>query len=153
MVDDGRQLAIALDHVAQQVGDHLLVRHGQHHVAPGAVLEAQELGADLGVSTGLLPQIGGMDDRHLHLLSADAVDLLADHLLDPLLDPEAERQEGVDPRAKLADVAGTHQELVRHHLGLGRIVAEGREEELGEAHGALILPAPASGRSISRLSS
>ena len=33
VVDDQRQLTVALDDVAQQVGHDLLVGHGQHHVA------------------------------------------------------------------------------------------------------------------------
>jgi hypothetical protein len=31
---------------------------------------------------------------------------------------------------------------MRCHLGVGGVVAERGEEELGDAHGALILPAP-----------
>ena len=40
------------------------------------------------------------------------------------------------PGAELADVAGPQQQAVRRHLGLGRVVAEGGEEEVGQAHGA-----------------
>ena len=47
VVDDQRQLTVALHDVAQQLGDDLLVGHGEHHVAPGPVLEARHLGADL----------------------------------------------------------------------------------------------------------
>ena len=129
VVDDQRQLAVALHEVAQQVGDHLLVGHGQHHVAPGSVLEADHLGADLRVAARLAPQVGGVHDRHLHLLPADGVDLLADDLLDALLHPEAERQQGVDAGAELAQVAGAHQQPMRRHLGVGRVVAQGGEEE------------------------
>ena len=130
VVHDGRQLPVALDQVAQQVGNDLLVGHGQHHVPATAVLEADQLGADLGVAAGLLPQLGGVDDRHLHLLAADAVDLLADHLLDALLHAEAQRQQRVDAGAELPHVAGAHQQLVADHLGLGRIVAQAGEEEV-----------------------
>ena len=49
------------------------------------------------VAAALPPEVGRMDDRHLHLLAADRVHLLADDLLDPLVDPEAERQQRVDP--------------------------------------------------------
>jgi hypothetical protein len=38
-----------------------------------------------------------MDDRHLHLLAADPVLLLADDLLDAVVDALAERQQRVDP--------------------------------------------------------
>jgi hypothetical protein len=46
-----------------------------------------------------------VDDRHLHLLGADPVLLLADDLLDALVDRDAERQQRVDARTELADVA------------------------------------------------
>ena len=130
VVDDGRQLPVALDQVAQQVGNDLLVGHGQHHVPATAVLETDQLGADLGVAAGLLPELGGVDDRHLHLLAADPVDLLADHLLDALLHAEAQRQERVDAGPQLPHVAGAHEQPVADHLGLGRIVAEAGEEEV-----------------------
>ncbi len=113
VVHDGRKLAVRLHDVAEEVGDHLLVGHGQHHVPPAAVLEPDQLGADLLVAARLLPQLGGMDHRHLHLLPADGVHLLADDLLDSLGDREAERQQGVDARAELPDIAGPHEELVR----------------------------------------
>ncbi len=71
-----------------------------------------------------------MHDRHLHLLPADRLDLLTDHLLDALLDAKAERQERVDPRTELADVSGAHEEPMRRHLGLGGVVAQGGEEQL-----------------------
>ena len=42
------------------------------------------------------------------------------------LHAEAERQQGVDAGPQLPDVAGAHQQPVRGHLGLGRVVAEAR---------------------------
>jgi hypothetical protein len=75
-----------------------------------------------------------VDDRHLHFLPTDRVDLLADDLLDAVVHALAERQQRVDPRAELADVAGPDEEPVGRHLGLGRIVAEGGEEKLAQAH-------------------
>ena len=90
----------------EQERDDLLVGHREDHVALAAVLEPDQLRADLVVAAALLPDLGRMDDRHLHLLAADPVLLLADDLLDPLADPLAERQQRVDPRPELADVAG-----------------------------------------------
>ena len=88
------------------------------------------------------PDVGGVDDRHLHLLAADRVLLLADDLLDPVVDPLAERQQRVDPGTELADVARADEQAVRRHLGVGRIVAKGAEEELGETHPRRIAGAP-----------
>ena len=136
VVDDERQLAVAPDDVAQQVGDDLLVRHRQDHVPVRAILEASHLRADGVVAPGLAPQVRRVDDRHLHLLAADRVELLPDDLLHPLVDPEPERQQRVDPGAQLAHVAGPQQQPVGRHLGLGGIVAERGEEQVGQTHGA-----------------
>jgi hypothetical protein len=134
VVDHHRQLAIALDEVAEQQRDDLLVGERQDHVAVAAVLEPDELRPDLEVTPALLPDLRRVDDRHLHLLGADPVLLLADDLFDPLGDSEPERQQRVDPGAELADVAGPDEQPVRGHLGLRRVVAERREEELAQAH-------------------
>jgi hypothetical protein len=135
VVDDHGQLAIALHDVAQEERHDLLVGHGEDHVALGAVLEPDELGPDCVVPPALAPDLRRVDDRHLHLLRADLRQLLADHLLDALVDTEPERQERVDARPELTDVAGPKEEPVRRHLHVGRVVSEGREEELAQAHG------------------
>ena len=76
-----------------------------------------------------------MDDRHLHLLAADGVLLLADDLLDAVADALAERQQRVDPGAQLAQVARTQEQPMGRHLGIGGVVAERGEEQVGQAHG------------------
>ena len=134
VVDHHRQLAIALDDVAEQDRDDLLVGHREDHVALAAVLEPDQLRPDLEVAAALLPDLRRMDDRHLHLLGADPVLLLADDLLDALAGPEAQRQQRVDPRPERADVARPEQQPMGRHLGVGRIVAERREEEVAQAH-------------------
>jgi hypothetical protein len=149
VIDDHRQLAIAAHQVAREVGDDLLVRHRDHGIATGAVLEADHLGPDLLVATRLAPQLGRMDDGHLHLLAADPVDLLADDLFHPLRHAEAQRQQRVQPRAQLADVPGAQQQPMRRHLRLGRIVAKRGEEQVGETHRGRI--AACIGRSPERI--
>ena len=119
---------------AKQEPDDLLVGHREDHVAAVAVLEPAQLRADRLVAAARPPDVGRMDDRHLDLLATDRVLLLADDLLDTVVDALAERQQRVDPRSELADVARPEEETVRRHLGLGRVVAQGREEKLGEAH-------------------
>ena len=114
--------------------DDLLVGHRQDHVAAVAVLEPGQLRADRVVAAAGAPDVGRVDDRHLHLLAADRVLLLADDLLDAVVDALAERQQRVDARAELPDVARPEEESMGRHLGFGRVVAEGREEELGKTH-------------------
>ena len=98
-------------------------------------LKRRQLRADRVVPAARPPDVGRVDDRHLHLLAADPVLLLADDLLDPVADPLAERQQRIDAGPELADVAGSHQQPMRRHLGLGRVVAERGEEEVGQSHG------------------
>ena len=108
---------------------------------PSRSLNRPSSGPDRVVATARPPDVGRVDDRHLHLLAADPVLLLADDLLDALADPLAERQQRIDPRAELAHVAGAQEQPVRRHLGVGRVVAERGEEEVGQAHGRVRIAA------------
>ena len=76
-----------------------------------------------------------MQDGHQHLLAADGVHLLADDGLDLAHDAPAGRQKDVDAGGELAHEAGAHHQLVADGLGAGRVFFDGRQEELGEAHG------------------
>ena len=72
----------------------------------------------------------GVSSGREELLAADRVHLLADDLLDLAVDSPAERQVRPEPGADLADEAAAHEELVADRLGVGRILAQGRQEEL-----------------------
>ncbi len=145
VVDDHGQLAIRLDDVLEEQRDDLLVSHRQDHVPFAAVLEADHLRADLEVATAVLPDLGRMDHRHLHLLAADPVDLLADHLLDAVGRPFAQGQQRVDARSELTDIAGAQQQSMRRHLRFGWVVAQGGEEEGRKSHGRTRIAALTSG--------
>ena len=112
VVDHHRQLAVAPDDIREEQADHLLVGHRQDHVAPGSILEPSKLRPDRVIAAARAPHVGRVDDRHLHLLAADPVHLFADDLLDPLVDPETQRQERVDPRSELADIARPDQQAM-----------------------------------------
>ena len=105
VIDLHRELAIRLDDVGEEDADDLLVGHREDHVPAVAVLEATQLRPDRVVPAARPPDVGRVDDRHLHLLAADPVLLLADDLLDPVADPLAQRQQRVDAGAELAHVA------------------------------------------------
>ncbi len=99
--------------------------------APGAVLEAELLGQR--VAAGGLPDLGRVEDRHLELLGADAVHLLAHDRLGAPDRPQAERQQRVEAGGELAHQAGPHHQDVADGLGVGRRVAQGRPEAAAEA--------------------
>ncbi len=105
-----------------------LVGHRQDQLGIAAIAKLEDLG-DV-IAPGLLPQVGRRDDRHEHLLAADAIHLLADDLHDVLVDPPAGRQPRPQPRAELADEAGPDHQLVRDRFRVGGRLTLGREEEL-----------------------
>ena len=140
-----RELPVGVDLARRQPGDDLFVGHRQDHVGALAVLETEELVADGLPAAGLLPDLGRVEDRVEHLLTADRLHLLADHGLDLAHDAPARRQEDVDARRELADEPGAHHELVAGGLGSGRVLFDGRKQELTGAHAGLPIcrPAPA----------
>ena len=105
--------------------DRLFVRHRED---VGRALDAKELG-DLDTARRL-PQLGGRQHRHQHLLPADCVHLLADDLLDLAVDAPPEGHERPETRAHLADETAAHEELVRHGLRVSGVVAQRRKKEL-----------------------
>ena len=75
VVEQQRQVAIGAHDLRDVRRDAFLVRHREDHVGALAVLELEQL-VDL-VAPRPAPRLGGLQDRHQHLLGADRVDLLA----------------------------------------------------------------------------
>src|SRR5256885_834086 len=108
VVEDHRQLSVRANLARDVEGEPLLVRHRQRQFRVLAVLELEQLVDP--VTARAPPELGGLEDRHQHLLAADRVDLLAKDLLDPLHHPVARGQEGPEPRPDPTDQAGApHQ--------------------------------------------
>ena len=127
VVPDLRQLLVGLD-LAREERHRLLVRPREHERPAAAVVQVEE---DRDVDpAGRLPKLGRRQGRSAHLLAADRVDLLADDLLDPHVDPPAERQHRPQPGADLPDEAAADEQPVRRRLRVGGRVAQGRQEEL-----------------------
>ena len=78
LVEVLRQIAVAADLAARDVGDDLLVRRAEVVVAPLAVLEAEERVAVEVPAARLLEVLGGQERGHEDLERAGAVHLLAD---------------------------------------------------------------------------
>ncbi|MNS74565.1 hypothetical protein D3C72_1080460 [compost metagenome] len=145
LVQVDRQLAVGAHRAAHDVGDDLLVRGAEHLVAVVAVLEAHQLFAVLLPAAGLHPQLGRDHDRHVQLLGAGGVHLLADDRLDLLDHPEHQGQQAVDAGAEAADVARAGEQLVRDDLGVGRDLSERGGQKLGHQHG---IGAPSKGMQV-----
>ena len=127
VVPELRQLLVGAD-LARVEGERLLVGQRQDELAAVAVGQVEDLG-DL-VAAGRLPQLDRRQQRAEELLPADRVHLLADDLLDLPVDAPAERQVRPEPGAHLADEAAADEQLVADRLRVGRVLAQGRKEEL-----------------------
>ena len=72
----------------------------------------------------------GVSSGQRNSCAADRIHLLADDLLDLAVDSPAERQVRPEPGADLADEAAPDEELVADRLGVRRVLAQGRQEQL-----------------------
>ena len=127
VVPELRQLFVRLQ-LACVERHRLLVRESEDEVAPRAVFQPEHLRND--DAPRRLPELGRGQHGREHLLSADGVDLLADDLHDFLVHAPAERHERPEAGADLADEAAAHEQLVTRCVGIGRRVAQGRQEQL-----------------------
>ena len=133
VVEDQRQVAVGAHHLRDVHRHVLLVRHGEHQVGAPAVLEAELLVEP--VAPAALPQLGGLEHRHQHLLRADRVELLAHDLLGAPVHPQARGQPRPEPRADLADEARPDHQLVRERLRVrGRELLGGQEVAVQPGH-------------------
>jgi hypothetical protein len=130
VVEHLREIAIRLD-LARVERDGLLVRQREDELAIVAITELEELG-DV-VAVGRLPELGRGQDGHRELLRPDRVHLFANDLNDVLVNAPAERKKRPQPRAQLADEGAADEQLVADRLGVGRGLAQGRQEELGRS--------------------
>ena len=132
LVQRDRKVLVRGVHILHQQGEHFLVRGGQQVVAALTVVELEQRRAVLFPAVRRLVGFGGDQAREVHLLSTHRVHLLADDVLDLAQGAQAEGQPRVDAGGGAADVAGTHQKLVRVDLGVGRVFTQGSQEESRE---------------------
>jgi hypothetical protein len=137
LVEVDRELPVAADLPAHDVGDHFLVRRAHHEIALVPVFQAQHVGTHLFPAAGLLPQLGGLDHRHHELERAGTVHFLADDPLDLAQGDEAERHPRVKAAAEPVDHPGAQHELLARDVGLGRRFLQRRKVELRNPHGAV----------------
>ena len=131
LVERARELLVGAQLVLHEVGEGLLVRGAEGELAAVAVGDAHELGAVGVPAPGLVPELGGREDGHHHLLGADALHLVADDGLDLADRAPRERQVAVEAGGGLADHAGAQQQAVARELGLGRVLLQRGRVELG----------------------
>lgn len=120
-------------------GDDLFVGHAEDQVGSLAVDEAEHFVAHRLPAPRLLPDGGRMHGGKQQFLGADGVHLLADHLGDLAMDAPTQWQHGVVTRLELTDEAATYQQSVAERLGVGRGVAQCRNEQGRPAHRPCLL--------------
>ena len=128
------QLLVAAELLARDVGHHLFTGGLDDKGAPVAVLDAQQLGAHLVESTGLLPQLGRLHHRHRDLNSPSSVHLFADDGLHLADDAQPHGHVVVDARAQALDQARAHHQLVADDFSVCGRFLEGADEELAGFH-------------------
>src|SRR6266446_4424956 len=133
LVEVLREIAVGANFSPHQVRDHLLVGRTEAEVALVAILHPQELASVLLPAPALPPELGRDDGRHQDLLRAGAVHFISHDVFEAAHGAEPERQEVVDAARHLPHHARAHEQLVAHHLGIGRILPQRRHQEAGEA--------------------
>ncbi|MNF81988.1 hypothetical protein D3C84_642800 [compost metagenome] len=135
LVQVDRQLFVAAQLVAHQIGDHFFVGRARAEVATVAVFDAQQLRAVLFPAPRFLPQLGRLGARHQHFQRTGSVHLFANDGFNLAHDSQAHGQPGVQARGEFADHAGTQHQLVADDDRIGRRFFLCGEQKLTGAHG------------------
>ena len=112
-------------------GEQLLVGRSEQIVVHPTVLEPEHPVAVFGPAVGGLVRCARQQRGEQDLLAADRDHFLADDVLDLAQHPQPERQPAVQARADRPDVAGSDQQLVAGHFGVGGIVTQGSQKQFG----------------------
>ena len=135
LVQVDRQLFVAAQLVAHQIGDDFFVGRAGAEVATMAILEAQQFRAVLFPATGFLPQLCRLSARHQHFKRAGSVHFFTNDGFDLAHYSQAHRQPGIQARGEFADHAGAQHQLVADHDRIGRRFFLCGEQKLTGAHG------------------
>jgi hypothetical protein len=133
LVQQHREILVAAVLPLDRQREQLFVSRAKQVVVAAAVLKPEYAVAVFGPAIGHLIRRLGQQCGKQNLLSANGIHFVAHDLLDLAQHPQAQGQPAVEPRADRADVAGPDQQLVAGHLGVGRVVTQGAQEQLGHA--------------------
>ena len=137
-----REVLVGRVEVLDEQREHFLVRRSEEEVCTPTIVEAEQRVAVLGPATARLVRLARQERGDVHLLESGGGHLLAYDALEVLEHdpPEGEPREAA--RCGAADVAGPDEQPVARHLGVGRVVAEGSQEQRRhpEHSGTLTVP-------------
>src|SRR5476649_587996 len=120
LVQVDRQLFIAVELIAGQVGDHFFVSRTCSEFTIMAILDAQQLRAVLFPAPRLLPQLCRLHAGHQYFKRASSVHFLTNDGFDLAHNTQTQREPGVEAGGKFANHAGTQHQLVADHDRIGR---------------------------------
>ena len=129
LVERDRQIAVGAGVIAEEAGDHLLVRRSEHELAPALVVEVEEHGAEGLLAPALAPDLHRLDGGQQHLLPARRVHLLAHDGLGLEAGAAAERHVAVGAGHELVDAARAQQQPVARRLRIGGRLAQRASEQ------------------------
>ena len=114
-------------------GEQLLVGGTQQVVVVATVFEPEDTVPVFRPPVRRLVRSARKQRREEDLLAADRRHLLTDDVFDLAQHPQTQRQPAVQPRSDRPDITGPDQQLVAGNFGVGRVVAQGAEEQLRHA--------------------
>ena len=112
LIQVDRQLFVAVQLVAAQVGDHFFMGRAHAELTAMTVFKAQQLGAVFFPAPGFLPQFGRLDARHQHFQSACSVHFFTNNGFGLAHDAQAHGQPGVQAGSKFANHACAQHQLM-----------------------------------------
>ncbi len=139
VIEIQRQLLVAADQFAHDIGDHFFAGRLDDEVTLVPVFQPQHLRTHFLPPARFDPQLGRLHDRHQQLDRAGAVHLLANDRLDLANAAQTDRHVGVDTGCQAPDHSGAQHQRVADHLGIGRRFFKGGKEKLARAHSVATL--------------
>jgi hypothetical protein len=129
--EDEWEIAIGAGHLLHEQGEHLFVGGREQIVGAAAILQREDVIAVFGPAVADVVGLARQQRRERDLLTADRRHLLADDRRDPVEHQLAEREPGVTARRRATNEAGPEQQPMARHLRVGRLLAQGLEQQAG----------------------
>ncbi len=136
LIEIQRQLLVAVDFLAREFSGGLFGGRAVAELLLLAVLDLEQLAAELFPTAGGIPQLARLDGGEQHFHCASTVHLFTHDGFDLAQYAQAQRRPGVQPGGQLADHARAQHQTVADQLGVGRGFLGGVQVELGKTHRA-----------------
>ena len=130
-----RQLFVAVDFFAHDVGDDFLAGRAHAEIAVVAVFQAQQFFTVKFPAAGFLPQLGRLHHRHQQLHAARARHFFAHDVFDFAQHAQPHRHPSIKAGRVGFNQTGANHQLVAGKRGFGRGFFQGGNEKLAGFHG------------------